>query len=162
MGQALSAGSKTVAPGLSVHSLHAYFVRAGQPGYPIVYSVNRVRNGHSFATRMISAKQNGKYIFTMQVSTMLMDMHTSQALSSALCRRLRSTNRSWPPSSINSICQMCHSPRLSQPARRGIRRCCKENWLPSCGEPSSCTDSLVYVALLARREPPPPTCLAAT
>lgn len=68
VGQSLSAASQTVEPSLSLHSLHAYFVRAGQPQFPIVYDVKRVRNGRSFATRTVSAKQDGKYIFTMQAS----------------------------------------------------------------------------------------------
>lgn len=68
LGQSLSAASKTVQPGLSLHSLHAYFVRAGQPEIPIVYEVHRVRNGASFATRLVSAKQDGRWIFTMSAS----------------------------------------------------------------------------------------------
>jgi len=68
LGQSLSAASQTVEPGLSLHSFHAYFVRAGQPETSIVYDVKRVRNGRSFATRAVSAKQGGKWIFSMQAS----------------------------------------------------------------------------------------------
>jgi len=68
VGQALSAASQTVAAGLSLHSLHAYFVRAGQPEHPIVYDVKRVRDGKTFATRLVNAKQNAEWIFIMQAS----------------------------------------------------------------------------------------------
>eukprot|EP00440_Ansanella_granifera_P050143 gb/GFBE01054345.1/.p1 GENE.gb/GFBE01054345.1/~~gb/GFBE01054345.1/.p1 ORF type:complete len:354 (+),score=52.84 gb/GFBE01054345.1/:1-1062(+) len=68
LGQALAATSQTVAKGLSLHSLHAYFVRAGQPQHPIVYDVKRIRDGKSFATRQVAAKQEGHWIFTMQAS----------------------------------------------------------------------------------------------
>lgn len=68
LGQALAAASQTVPAGLSLHSLHAYFVRAGQPEYPIVYDVKRIRDGNSFATRAVEAKQDGQWIFTMQAS----------------------------------------------------------------------------------------------
>lgn len=51
VGHSLSAASQTVPAGLSLHSLHAYFVRAGKPDSPVVYDVRRVRNGKSFATR---------------------------------------------------------------------------------------------------------------
>lgn len=68
VGQALLAASQTVKPGLSIHSLHSYFVRAGQPEHPIVYNVKRVRDGTSFATRSVAAKQHGDWIFTMQAS----------------------------------------------------------------------------------------------
>lgn len=68
LGQALAAASQTVVDGLSVHSLHAYFVRAGQPAHPIIYDVRRIRDGNSFATRSVAAKQEGQWIFTMQAS----------------------------------------------------------------------------------------------
>jgi len=68
LGQALAAASQTVVDGLSVHSLHAYFVRAGQPDHPIIYDVRRIRDGNSFATRSVAAKQEGQWIFTMQAS----------------------------------------------------------------------------------------------
>jgi acyl-CoA thioesterase-2 len=51
-----------------VHSLHAYFIRPGDPSIPIVYTVDRVRDGRSFTTRRISAIQHGKTIFTLSAS----------------------------------------------------------------------------------------------
>ena len=53
---------------LSVHSLHGYFILAGNPAIPILYDVERVRDGASFATRMVKALQANRTIFTMLVS----------------------------------------------------------------------------------------------
>ena len=51
-----------------VHSLHAYFIRPGDPAVPIVYTVDRVRDGRSFTTRRVSAIQHGETIFTLSAS----------------------------------------------------------------------------------------------
>jgi acyl-CoA thioesterase-2 len=51
-----------------VHSLHAYFIRPGDPSVPIVYTVDRVRDGRSFTTRRVSAIQHGRAIFTLSAS----------------------------------------------------------------------------------------------
>jgi acyl-CoA thioesterase II len=67
-GQALVAAGRTVQPDRSVHSLHAYFIRPGDPGVPIVYDVDRVRDGRSFTTRRVTAIQHGKAIFTLSAS----------------------------------------------------------------------------------------------
>ena len=67
-GQALVAAGRTVPADRPVHSLHAYFIRPGDPAVPIVYTVNRVRDGRSFTTRRVSAIQHGKIIFTLSAS----------------------------------------------------------------------------------------------
>ena len=67
-GQALVAAGRTVPGGRPVHSLHAYFIRPGDPAVPIVYTVDRVRDGRSFTTRRVSAIQHGKTIFTLSAS----------------------------------------------------------------------------------------------
>ena len=67
-GQALVSAVRTIGPGLTVHSLHGYFLRPGQPTYPTVYLVDRVRDGRSFATRRITAVQHGRAIFSMSAS----------------------------------------------------------------------------------------------
>src|SRR5260370_27057126 len=67
-GQALVAAGRTVPGGRPVHSLHAYFIRPGDPAVPIVYTVDRVRDGRSFTTRRASAIQHGKTIFTLSAS----------------------------------------------------------------------------------------------
>src|SRR5918999_3145096 len=56
-GQALVAAGRTVPADRSVHSLHAYFIRPGDPSVPIVYETERVRDGHSFTTRRVLAIQ---------------------------------------------------------------------------------------------------------
>ena len=67
LGQALVAASRTV-EGRVCHSLHAYFLRPGDPKVPIVYEVDRSRDGQSFTARRVVAIQHGKPIFTMSAS----------------------------------------------------------------------------------------------
>lgn len=68
IGQSLVAAQRTVDPEHRVHSLHAYFMRPGDPENPIVYEVDRIRDGGSFTTRRIVAIQHGKAIFSMSAS----------------------------------------------------------------------------------------------
>jgi len=68
MGQALSAAQETVDADRFVHSLHSYFLRAGDASKPVVYEVENIRNGASFSTRRVQAIQNGKAIFYMTAS----------------------------------------------------------------------------------------------
>ncbi len=68
LGQALSAAAQTVSADRAVHSLHGYFVRAGDVRRPILYQVDRVRDGKSFTTRRVAAVQNGEAIFTLEAS----------------------------------------------------------------------------------------------
>jgi acyl-CoA thioesterase-2 len=67
-GQALVAAGRTVPPDRPVHSLHAYFIRPGDPAVPLIYMVDRVRDGRSFTTRRVSGIQHGKIIFTLSAS----------------------------------------------------------------------------------------------
>jgi acyl-CoA thioesterase II len=64
-GQALVAAGRTVDTGRPVHSLHAYFLRPGVPGVPIVYQVDRIRDGRSFTTRRVLGIQQGRSIFSL-------------------------------------------------------------------------------------------------
>ncbi|CAM0903395.1 unnamed protein product [Alopecurus aequalis] len=68
IGQALAAASKTVDCLKLVHSLHATFLISGDNNMPIIYQVHRERDGTSFATRKVEAKQKGLVIFTLIVS----------------------------------------------------------------------------------------------
>lgn len=68
LGQALSAAQQTVGDGRVAHSMHAYFLRAGDIEAPIVYTVERTRDGNSFTTRRVEAIQHGQQIFVMAVS----------------------------------------------------------------------------------------------
>ncbi len=66
--QALRAASATLDDGFRVHSLHAYFIRRGDDTEPIRFEVDRVRNGRSFATRQVVARQAVGAILTMSCS----------------------------------------------------------------------------------------------
>ena len=65
--QSLMAAGRTVEHGRP-HSLHAYFLRPGDPNVPILYEVDRIRDGHSFTTRLVVAIQHGRAIFNMSAS----------------------------------------------------------------------------------------------
>jgi acyl-CoA thioesterase II len=67
-GQALVAAGRTVPADRPVNSLHAYFIRPGDPTVPLVYLVERVRDGRSFSTRRVTVVQHGKTIFTLSAS----------------------------------------------------------------------------------------------
>jgi acyl-CoA thioesterase II len=67
-GQALVAAARTVGADRLVHSLHAYFLRPGDPTVPILYEVDRIRDGQSFTTRRVVAIQHGRAIFNLQAS----------------------------------------------------------------------------------------------
>ena len=95
-GQALVAASRTVENGL-VHSLHAYFLRPGDPKHPILYQVDRIRDGRSFSTRRVVAVQNGQAIFNLQAS-----FHVDE-----------------PGSITNSPCQSCQRPTPCLISARG-------------------------------------------
>jgi acyl-CoA thioesterase-2 len=66
--QALMAAARTVPDSLSAHSLHSYFVLPGDTAVPIVYDVDRVRDGRSFSTRRVLARQHGRPIYGLTAS----------------------------------------------------------------------------------------------
>lgn len=66
--QALVAAGRTVDTDKFVHSLHAYFLRPGDPLSPILYNVDRIRDGKSFATRRVVGIQHGEAIFNLSAS----------------------------------------------------------------------------------------------
>lgn len=68
IGQALVAAAKSVGDHLSAHSLHCYFVRAGDPSIPVLYQVDAIRDGHSFCVRSVKAIQHGQPILILQAS----------------------------------------------------------------------------------------------
>ncbi len=72
-GQALVAAGRTVPDDRPVHSLHAYFLRPGDPTIPIVYTVDRIRDGRSFTTRRVVGIQHGRAIFNLQASFALVE-----------------------------------------------------------------------------------------
>ncbi|MDG2459542.1 MAG: thioesterase family protein [Luminiphilus sp.] len=66
--QCLMAANQTVSSDLGAHSLHAYFLRAGDPEIPIEFEVDPIRNGRSFSTRRVVARQRGEAIFNTSIS----------------------------------------------------------------------------------------------
>jgi acyl-CoA thioesterase II len=68
LGQALTAASRTVPAARTVHSLHGYFLVAGRPDLPIVYDVELVRDGGSFSSRRVVARQGGQVMFYLSAS----------------------------------------------------------------------------------------------
>jgi acyl-CoA thioesterase-2 len=66
--QAVMAAQLTVEVDHGIHSFHAYFLRAGDPSVPIVYDVDRIRDGRSFSTRRVRAIQHGEAIFNLSAS----------------------------------------------------------------------------------------------
>jgi acyl-CoA thioesterase-2 len=66
--QALASAQRTVAIDRPVHSLHSYFIRPGEPHIPILYKVERERDGASFTTRRVTAIQHGRAIFALAAS----------------------------------------------------------------------------------------------
>uniref|UniRef100_A0A7E4VF46 Acyl-CoA thioesterase II n=1 Tax=Panagrellus redivivus TaxID=6233 RepID=A0A7E4VF46_PANRE len=73
VGQALMAAVKTVEPEFHPHSIHCQFIFAGDVARPLVYEVDRIRDGKSFCSRLVKAKQNGKTIFTTMISFQLVE-----------------------------------------------------------------------------------------
>ncbi|MEI2672203.1 MAG: acyl-CoA thioesterase II [Marmoricola sp.] len=65
LAQAIMAAIRTVSDAYLVHSLHSYFLRPGDTSVPIVYDVDSLRDGRSFATRRVTARQHGRPIFFM-------------------------------------------------------------------------------------------------
>ena len=66
--QALVAAARTAPAGVTAHSLHSYFLRPGDTAVPIIYDVDRVREGRSFATRRVLGRQHGRPIYALTAS----------------------------------------------------------------------------------------------
>jgi acyl-CoA thioesterase-2 len=71
LAQSLHAANQTVPEDRCAHSMHGYFILAGDPSVPVVYQVDRLRDGGSFATRRVTAIQKGRPIFNMAASFQL-------------------------------------------------------------------------------------------
>ena len=89
IGQALVAASRTVEDINRVaHSLHGYFLRPGDTTIPILYQVDRIRDGRSFTTRRVVAIQNGHAIFSMSASFQISEQGLEHQNHSAAQARL--------------------------------------------------------------------------
>ena len=85
LGQALVAAARTVEPERTAHSLHAYFLIGGDPNHPLIYEVERIRDGGSFTTRRVVAIQHGQQILNMSASFQAeQDMEPDGRISHAL------------------------------------------------------------------------------
>ena len=73
VGQSLVAAYRTVGQERFAHSLHGYFMRAGDPKVPIIYEVDRIRDGGSFTTRRVVAIQHGQAIFSLSASFQVLE-----------------------------------------------------------------------------------------
>ena len=73
LAQAINSALRTVDSERHVHSLHAYFLRPGDPSLPIIFDVDPIRDGKSFTTRRVVAIQNGKAIFNSSMSFQVME-----------------------------------------------------------------------------------------
>jgi acyl-CoA thioesterase-2 len=67
-GQAVLAASRSVDDALAMHSMHSYFLRPGDTAVPIIYDVERIRDGRSFVTRRVVARQHGRPIYYLTAS----------------------------------------------------------------------------------------------
>ncbi|HEY9034993.1 MAG TPA: acyl-CoA thioesterase II [Pseudomonadales bacterium] len=68
LAQAINAAGRTVARPLVLHSLHAYFLREGEPDLPVIFEVDRIRDGKTYTTRRVVAIQHGRPIFNVSLS----------------------------------------------------------------------------------------------
>jgi acyl-CoA thioesterase II len=84
LGQALYACAQTVPKERAVHSLHAYFLRPGDVALPVIYEVDRIRDGGSFTTRRVVAIQKGEAIFNMAASFQTPEVGLDHQVASAL------------------------------------------------------------------------------
>jgi len=78
--QALVAAGRTVEADRPVHSLHSYFLRPGDPNVPIIYEVDRIRDGRSFTTRRVIAIQHGRVIFNLAASFQIVEPGPDHAM----------------------------------------------------------------------------------
>ena len=94
LGQALVAAVRTVPAERIAHSLHAYFLLPGDPARPIIYDVERVRDGGSFTTRRVTAIQHGRAMFVMSVSFHKAEPGLDHQTPCPRCRRPRTCRAS--------------------------------------------------------------------
>src|SRR5690349_24751487 len=108
--QALMSAARTVPAGRRVHSLHSYFLRPGDMKVPILYLVDRIRDGKSFTTRRVVAVQHGEAIFNLQASFQVAEPGVEHGLEMpdapdpetlpTMAERLKGFDRKFPASWI--------------------------------------------------------------
>ncbi|KIW54874.1 acyl-CoA thioesterase II [Exophiala xenobiotica] len=137
--QCLSAAQATIPPNFTVHSMHCYFVLAGNSEVPILYHVERVRDGKSFITRTVQARQRGKCIFTTTLSFMKENSGGRQKVEHAV----RMPTDVTPPPASNTVASAdddrpfesvrCPVTQRGCPSERKLRQ-----WVRAVGRISEC------------------------
>jgi acyl-CoA thioesterase II len=109
LAQAVNAASRTVNTDRLLHSFHAYFLRAGDPDRAIIYDVDPIRDGGSFTTRRVVAKQNGKAIFNASMSFHCLEEgleHQMEMPEVPGPENLQSEKEFWESLSGSDVCHM--------------------------------------------------------
>lgn len=118
VGQALVAAAKSVSENVFAHSLHCYFVRAGDPKVPVLYQVDRTRDGRSFCVRSVKAIQHGKPILIFQAS---FQMHQPSPLQHQFTMPVVP-----PPEDLLTVEELIQRylshPDLAEKARQGLNK----------------------------------------
>jgi acyl-CoA thioesterase-2 len=162
LAQALVAAGRTVEGGRVAHSLHSYFILPGDLAAPIVYFVERLRDGKSFTTRRVTAIQHGRAIFEMSASfqhpeggiahqapppsvppadSLAPDLERVRALAGRIPERLRAIFTEDRPFDVRTV-------RAPDPLRPAAQDPVKHVWLRTVGDVAS-SDVLAHQALLA-------------
>jgi acyl-CoA thioesterase-2 len=139
--QALIAAGRTVDSDRAVHSLHAYFIRRSNPKAPIVFTVDRIRDGGSFTTRRIVAIQDGEGIFALEASFQLTQPGITHQLTMpavpaadefARVMRYRAPSpdaEPTPPEMVERVFDRRPLPLTAEPSGRTVRR----DWVRAAG-----------------------------
>ncbi|XP_029948686.1 acyl-coenzyme A thioesterase 8 [Salarias fasciatus] len=118
VGQALVAAAKSVSDHHYAHSLHCYFVRAGDPKVPVLYQVDRTRDGRSFCVRSVKAVQHGKPILICQASFQMLQPSPLQHQSTM--------PQVPPPEDLLTVEEIAHlylsKPNLAEKARANLSK----------------------------------------
>ena len=162
LAQALVAAGRTVEGGRAAHSLHSYFILPGDLAAPIVYFVERLRDGSSFTTRRVTAIQHGRAIFEMSASfhgaeggvehqadmpdvpppeELTPDLERVRAAAERIPERLRARFTEERPFDVRTV----DPSDVMRPTRQPPRRC---TWLRTVGAVPS-NDALTHQGLLA-------------
>lgn len=124
LAQSLNAAGRTVDAGRHAHSVHAYFLRPGDPGKQIIYEVDPIRDGKSFVTRRVVAKQDGVPIFSTSMSFHRQEQGLSHQLAApdvAPPEELESDHRYWTRMAQRYPDQL-EAPTVEPIERKTVRR----------------------------------------
>lgn len=135
LAQALNSAARTVDSDRVAHSMHAYFLRPGDPGKQVVYEVDPIRDGKSFTTRRVVAKQDGRAIFNTSVSFQVIEDGLSHQIDMTQVpapEDLQSDHEYWLELA-NKFPERVKAPSASAIDRRSVKR--RDMLNPVPGEP---------------------------